>query len=47
MSFQDWLKDDSKIVLFDGAMGTELIKRELEPGKVSDLLNIEQPDIIS
>ncbi|MFW9826849.1 MAG: homocysteine S-methyltransferase family protein [Candidatus Thorarchaeota archaeon] len=47
MSFQNWLKDDSKIVLFDGGMGTELIKRGLEPGKVSDLLNIEQPEIIS
>ncbi|MFX0030910.1 MAG: homocysteine S-methyltransferase family protein, partial [Candidatus Hermodarchaeota archaeon] len=47
MSFQDWLKDDSKIVLFDGAMGTELIKRGLKPGKVPDLLNIEQSEIIS
>lgn len=47
MSFQEWLNDDSKIVLFDGAMGTELIKRGLKPGKVPDLLNIEQPEIIS
>lgn len=47
MLFQDWLKDDSKIVLFDGAMGTELIKRGLEPGKVPDMLNIEKPDVIS
>jgi 5-methyltetrahydrofolate--homocysteine methyltransferase len=47
MSFQDWLKDDSKIVLFDGAMGTELIKRGLKPGKVPDLLNIEQSEVIS
>ncbi|MFX1374445.1 MAG: homocysteine S-methyltransferase family protein [Promethearchaeota archaeon] len=46
MSFQDWLKDDSKIILFDGGMGTELIKRGLEPGKVPDLLNIENPDRI-
>ena len=46
MSFQDWLKDNSKIVLFDGAFGTELIKRGLEPGKVPDILNIENPDII-
>ena len=44
--FQDWLRDDSKIVLFDGAMGTELIKRGLKPGKVPDLLNIENPDTI-
>ncbi|UCC20685.1 MAG: homocysteine S-methyltransferase family protein [Promethearchaeota archaeon] len=47
MLFQNWLNDDSKIILFDGAMGTELIKRGLKPGKVSDLLNIEQPEIIS
>ncbi len=46
MSFQDWLEDNSKIVLFDGAFGTELIKRGLEPGKVPDILNIENPDRI-
>jgi 5-methyltetrahydrofolate--homocysteine methyltransferase len=46
MIFQDWLKDDSKIILFDGGMGTELIKRGLQPGKVPDLLNIEKPDTI-
>lgn len=46
MSFQDWLKDDSKTILFDGAMGTELIKRGLEPGKVPDILNIEEPNTI-
>ncbi|MHA2181293.1 MAG: homocysteine S-methyltransferase family protein, partial [Promethearchaeota archaeon] len=46
MSFQDWLKDSSKIILFDGAFGTELIKRGLEPGKVPDILNIENPKII-
>ncbi|MHA2392825.1 MAG: homocysteine S-methyltransferase family protein [Promethearchaeota archaeon] len=46
MLFNDWLKDDSKVILFDGAMGTELIKKGLEPGKVPDILNIEKPDII-
>ena len=46
MLFHDWLKDASKVILFDGAMGTELIKRGLEPGKVPDLLNIENPDSI-
>ncbi|MFX1477444.1 MAG: homocysteine S-methyltransferase family protein [Promethearchaeota archaeon] len=46
MSFQNWLKDESKVILFDGAMGTELIKRGLEPGKVPDILNIEQPETI-
>ncbi|MFX1567657.1 MAG: homocysteine S-methyltransferase family protein [Promethearchaeota archaeon] len=46
MLFQDWLKDDSKVILFDGGMGTELIKRGLEPGKVPDILNIEKSDTI-
>ena len=46
MTFQNWLNDDSKIILFDGAMGTELIKRGLKPGKVPDLLIIERPDSI-
>ncbi|MFX1409252.1 MAG: homocysteine S-methyltransferase family protein [Promethearchaeota archaeon] len=46
MLFNDWLKDNSKIILFNGAMGTELIKRGLEPGKIPDLWNIENPDII-
>jgi 5-methyltetrahydrofolate--homocysteine methyltransferase len=46
LNFQDWLQDDSKVVLFDGAMGSELIKRGLEPGKVPDLLNIENPEKI-
>jgi 5-methyltetrahydrofolate--homocysteine methyltransferase len=46
MVFQDWLQDDSKIILFDGGMGTELIKRGLEPGKVPDMLNIENSDSI-
>ncbi|MFX0140296.1 MAG: homocysteine S-methyltransferase family protein [Candidatus Hodarchaeota archaeon] len=47
MLFKDWLDDDSKIILFDGAMGTELIKHGLEPGKVPDMLNIEKPEVIS
>ena len=47
MLFHDWLKNDSKIILFDGAMGTEIFKRGIEPGKIPDVLNIEKPDIIS
>ncbi len=47
MLFHDWLKNDSKIILFDGAMGTEIFKRGIEPGKIPDILNIEKPDIIS
>ena len=47
MSFQDWLSNDSKVILFDGGMGTELIKRGLTTGKIPDMLNIEQSEIIS
>ena len=46
MLFQDWLKDDSKIVLFDGGMGSEIFKRGITPGKLPDTLNIENPDVI-
>ena len=46
MSFQDWLENDSKIILFDGGMGTEIFKRGLTPGKLPDLINIESPEII-
>lgn len=47
MLFQDWLKDKSKVILFDGGFGSELIKRGLTSGKIPDILNIEQPNIIS
>ena len=47
MLFREWLKDDSKIVLFDGGFGSELIKRGLKSGKIPDILNIEQPEVIS
>jgi 5-methyltetrahydrofolate--homocysteine methyltransferase len=46
MSFHDWLKDDSKIILFDGGMGSEIFKRGITPGKLPDTLNIEKPDLI-
>ena len=35
------------LFLLDGAMGTELIARGIEPGKCNDYLNIESPDIVS
>jgi len=47
MIFQDWLKDDSKIILFDGGMGTEIFKRGIKPGKLPDLINLEAPDTIA
>ena len=46
MSFTQWLADESKIILFDGAMGTQLMQYDLEPGKTPDLLNIENPEIV-
>ena len=46
MLFHDWLKDDSKIILFDGGMGSEIFKRGITPGKLPDTLNIEKPEII-
>ncbi|MHA1167747.1 MAG: homocysteine S-methyltransferase family protein [Candidatus Hodarchaeales archaeon] len=46
MTFSKWLNDDSKTILFDGGMGTELIKRGLDPGKVLDLQNLENPSVI-
>ncbi|MHA1670691.1 MAG: homocysteine S-methyltransferase family protein [Promethearchaeota archaeon] len=47
MIFNEWLKDDTKTILFDGGMGSEIIKRGIKPGKLPDLLNIEKPQIIS
>ncbi len=46
MKFHDWLKDDSKVVLFDGGMGSEIFKRGIKPGKLPDMLNIENSGII-
>lgn len=43
-SLRERIKQD--LFLLDGAMGTELIARGIEPGKCNDYLNIEQPDII-
>jgi 5-methyltetrahydrofolate--homocysteine methyltransferase len=47
MRFQDWLNDPSKTILFDGGMGSEVIKRGLKPGKLPDILNIEEPEVIA
>ncbi len=46
MLFHDWLKNDSKIILFDGGMGSEIFKHGITLGKLPDTLNIDQPDII-
>jgi len=37
---------NSKIILYDGAMGTMLQKRGLKPGDMPDLLNISAPDAV-
>lgn len=44
MNFKDFI--DNNLVLFDGAMGTELQKKGLKLGDVPETLNIEQRDIV-
>jgi 5-methyltetrahydrofolate--homocysteine methyltransferase len=34
------------VFLLDGAMGTELIARRIEPGRCNEYLNIESPDVV-
>jgi 5-methyltetrahydrofolate--homocysteine methyltransferase len=46
MSFLEWLKDSSKIILGDGSNGTELMKMGLEGMKIPDILNIENPQFV-
>ncbi len=47
MLFNKLLEDNSKVILFDGGMGTEIFKRGIKPGMLPDLLNIEKPEVIS
>lgn len=44
MNFKEFI--DNNLVLFDGAMGTELQKKGLKLGDVPETLNIEQRDMI-
>jgi 5-methyltetrahydrofolate--homocysteine methyltransferase len=44
MSLNDRLKQG--LFLLDGAMGTELIARGVEPGTCNDYLNVQSPDIV-
>jgi len=46
MLFHDWLNNSSKIILFDGGMGSEVFKRGIKPGNLPDTLNIDQPNVI-
>ncbi len=44
VSLKDRLKEG--LFLLDGAMGTELIARGIEPGTCNDYLNVQSPDIV-
>jgi 5-methyltetrahydrofolate--homocysteine methyltransferase len=46
MSFLEWLKNPSKIILGDGSNGTELMKMGIESMKIPDILNIENPQFV-
>ena len=46
MVFKEWLNDPEKAILFDGAMGTQIIQRGLDVGVLPDLLNLKNPETI-
>lgn len=45
MSFRDMLIE-GKTLVSDGALGTELAKKGLQPGECPELLNAEKPDVV-
>ncbi len=45
MSFRDML-NEKKTLVSDGALGTELAKKGLQPGECPELLNDEKPDVV-
>ncbi|MFX0125976.1 MAG: homocysteine S-methyltransferase family protein [Candidatus Hodarchaeota archaeon] len=45
MDFLSHLKE-KEILLFDGALGTELMRRGLKPGEAPDRWNIDHPEVI-
>lgn len=45
MKFKDFIKDN--IIIFDGAMGTQLQSKGLELGEIPETLNITNPEIVS
>jgi len=45
MDVKKWLNNG--ILYFDGGMGTMLQQRGLEPGRLPELLNLEQPELIT
>lgn len=40
------LLEEKKVLLFDGSLGTELMRRGLKQGTLPDVWNLEKPDII-
>jgi 5-methyltetrahydrofolate--homocysteine methyltransferase len=40
------LLEEKKVLLFDGSLGTELMRRGLKQGTLPDIWNLEKPDII-
>ena len=40
------LLDEKKVLLFDGSLGTELMRRGLKQGTLPDTWNLENPDVI-
>ncbi|MFX0085656.1 MAG: homocysteine S-methyltransferase family protein [Candidatus Hodarchaeota archaeon] len=40
------LLEEKKVLLFDGSLGTELMRRGLKKGTLPDIWNLEKPDII-
>ena len=45
MNVREWIKND--ILMFDGAMGTMLQKRGLNPGALPELLNLTDPETVT
>jgi 5-methyltetrahydrofolate--homocysteine methyltransferase len=46
VNFKNWLVDHSNPLLFDGAMGTQLMQHGIKAGQIPDLLNLTNPDIV-
>ena len=45
MDFHSLLKE-KEVLLFDGAIGTELMRRGIKPGECPDKWNLDQPEVI-
>jgi 5-methyltetrahydrofolate--homocysteine methyltransferase len=47
MKFKQLLAEEGSVIIFDGAMGTELQKRGLKPGEPSELMNFTAPEKVA